>query len=545
MEFWKRLTGKHEQLEIAVMVCLVFLFLSLRRPIEVRGTKEGRRSLQRWLVFLAAVCAIALVSYCVQFLLRWTYYDHTDPTIIVTARLLDHGFPLYHDLDAPSRYTFPLYGPATYLAPLYSERLLGTALVSAKLPAVLFSLTSVVLVVVAIRRTVRGMTALAVGLLYFCGLALLFRPFPVMVRVDAQMMFWVAVSVAALTVRSAVFSLALLGLAAGSITLTKVHGILYLAPVAAVVLARSPRMAWVIVPTIAGAIACLPFLVYPEISFANYLMWLRKGAGHGIDLWAAPRVLGGAMFVTVPVFLGVQKCLRALPDEERAQLVRAYRLPAQVGIGALVIVVALAMKAGAGMHHLMPFLPLAAYVTALAYSHALADGGNDERLVVEVAMAAALVLPAMGVALGSFVVFVAPQAADPVNVEALAELREVVRRHPGETIAMGYGEPASYEQTFLRTELPLQGKLIVDPAALMDMRQMGIPLPEATIQAIERGAVRIWLLPHDEEPFRLRNFYNGDDVFGPEFREVFTKNYRLEERGLFFDVWRYVPRREG
>ncbi len=533
MDWLQRLTGNRYQIELAVLVCLSSFLLVPRLP------SLTPRTTRRWLVAGAAICAVSLLAYSTQYLLRWTWYDHVEPAVVANARLLDHGYPLYHDLEAPDRYVLLGYGPGTYLGPIFAERVFGPSLIAAKLPAILFTLASAALVVVAIHRPAAGVLPAALGILYFCGMAVLFRPFPIMIRADAQMMFWAALSVLAMTVRPAAFRLALLGLAAGGMVLTKVHGVLYLAPAAVVVLAGASPAAWTIVPAVAAVVVGLPLLMYPQMDLANYPMWLWKGVRHGIDPELVPRVLGTAVFLAMPVLFGVQKYLRSLSAEARGELVRTCRLPVLAGAGALLGVVLLGVKAGAGFHHLMPFVPLGAYVTALAYSRLLADAKLDQPLVTEAAITAALVVPAAVIGLWACVALVIPSATEQRNREAVAEIHAIVSRYPNEAMAMGYGEPYSYEQTYLRTELPFQGKLVVDPVALMDFRQIGLPVPEATLRALRDGAVRYWLVPHGDRPFHVQNYYTGDDLFGPELREVFVQNYRPIERGRFFDVWAY------
>jgi hypothetical protein len=80
--------------------------------------------------------------------------------------------------------------------------------------------------------------------------------------------------------------------------------------------------------------------------------------------------------------------------------------------------------------------------------------------------------------------------------------------------------------------------LLIDDANLMDAEYDGIPLPEATIEAIDRCRFTTWLIPRGGEPFTLRNFLDGHPLFDGRFRAAFARRYRKVAETPYIDVWR-------
>ncbi|MDD3158063.1 hypothetical protein [Anaeromusa sp.] len=70
--------------------------------------------------------------------------------------------------------------------------------------------------------------------------------------------------------------------------------------------------------------------------------------------------------------------------------------------------------------------------------------------------------------------------------------------------------------------------------AFGDMASVKVPIPAATVQALQDGYIQVWLIPAGQEPFPW--------IREEAFVQAFLQNYRLEERTTHFDVWTYKPK---
>jgi hypothetical protein len=105
---------------------------------------------------------------------------------------------------------------------------------------------------------------------------------------------------------------------------------------------------------------------------------------------------------------------------------------------------------------------------------------------------------------------------------------------------MGYAGMESYGLSDTRALFTFRGqnRLYLDAAAMMDHRTAGVPLPQATIDAIRREEVDVWWIPDGGEPFTVTLHYRPDvEVFPAEFRRVFGEHYRPAGRTRFFVLW--------
>lgn len=131
-----------------------------------------------------------------------------------------------------------------------------------------------------------------------------------------------------------------------------------------------------------------------------------------------------------------------------------------------------------------------------------------------------------------------------VATSSESEVRGFLETHAGEPVAVGFGDDAAYPVSQSRSELRPVPQFLLEASALMDMQQAGFSLPRKTYVAIQSGEVRTWLIPRGSEPFSMRNFYAGQDLFGEEFRSVFRQHYEITGQTRFFDVWSYRANRK-
>ncbi len=205
------------------------------------------------------------------------------------------------------------------------------------------------------------------------------------------------------------------------------------------------------------------------------------------------------------------------------------------------IILVPASRVGNLPNHLLPLIP--GYAMVLS---ALLSWPRRIRVEPHWAMRGALALAAAFVVLGTSQAIIASHAiyewsmlSPFVDRPALAEIQEVRDRYPGEATAMGYGTNETYPWTFCRPVLVFSGQpYLIDAVEVMGYRQSHLPLPQATVDALRDGYIKIWMVPRGGEPFSMRSFYPGHvPMFDERFRQAFRANYEIRDRTAHFDLW--------
>ncbi len=526
----------------AVLVSLLAPTVALLLAASWSGDVVARLHPRR-LAIVRAVGALGVVVYVVyglHYLGMGRCFDHLEATVVATTRLLDLGRPLYHDRDAPSRYAM-LYGPNTYLVPWLLARLGGGSTSALKLVSAVFALGAFSLTAVTLRTTARSPLALWSGIAYFGAAALIFREKLIWLRGDPQLFFWCALGLWGATRRRAIAGFALVGLALGAAVGTKAHAFLYFVPILALVARPRGRAEWGAFLACALLAIMAPF-VLTGVPLADYLGWLGLAARHGLSPTLALQVVVTGGFILLPVAIAVAGRLAAMTPEARSEFTSARRgavLAVAFAAAALLIPAA---KLGGGEWHLLPLVPIAAWVLARATSHEGAPPDPSARMP----------WGRGGIILGSYLVLATLQCLTlplqvahglvsraPEQRAIAAEARRLAAKYAEGSLEMGYAGDSTYVRTFARTELPPVPGLVLDAGALMDMEESDLGIPRASLNALSHGAVKRWLIPRGEAPFTLHNYYRQEELFDWDLRKVFLDRYHRIERGRYFDVWEY------
>jgi hypothetical protein len=272
----------------------------------------------------------------------------------------------------------------------------------------------------------------------------------------------------------------------------------------------------------AAIVAALPFVALPNVSLESYLLWVRLSARNGLRVAALKENIEWALFFLVPLLARLSKSA-PLPEGLRPVV------PALL-LGLLGVVVA-ASKPGAGAYHFVPFLPTIAYVYAAAV---------DARATVTRTVWLAPFLATL-----LFIVLIQQQYFFRLALNAnvggsYADVASYLEKHPGERVGMGY--TSAEAMTFARTLVVFQtGNYLLDVPAIQEHQLSGMPLPQATIDAMRQCSVQTWLLPREGEAFHIRNDYPQTayaEIFPQAFIDVFHATYVREEQTQYYDVWR-------
>jgi hypothetical protein len=476
------------------------------------------------------VSAGILVSYL--FVVAWyahssLYFDHAEPTITAVAWLLRTGQPIYHGLDSAERYSL-IYGPAVFLLHAAVLAMAGPGIVASKSAGAGAALLGVMFVFVACARAAGWRVALALtatSVLVYLG----FRNATFWTRPEPFILLSVAIGLAAVGNTGRAFSTLTLGLAAGLALDLKFTGVLYLLPPFALL---GVRHGWRSAATALGlalVVAALPFVLMPQVSPANYLLWIRMSGQNGLQVSVLEQNVEFALLVVLPL-VPLMLTMTPADREPRAFLAAlAFAVPV-VGL--------LASKPGGGPLHLVPFLPSVLY--GLARWGRWKEGATAGRFPAG-SVAAYLFTFAVVATVQQWYFIQAMQRTDDRAV--VQDIEEFQRSHQGK-MAIGYtGEvPGGASLSLYRPLLVFAGNdYWLDAAAIRENQLSRLPFPAATIGAMRTCRERYWLIPQGGDAFDTRNMYpttENKPLFPDEFRRAFSSAYRLDGRTRFYEVWK-------
>jgi hypothetical protein len=488
------------------------------------------------LITVVLVFGVACLGMHLYFALTYLQFpgflDHIEPNTASVSQLFLDGLPVYHDIDAATRYSF-LYGPLIYMVNGISLIVFGATNIGFKSTGVLALVVCYLAVFATIYRgNTQRLIPLLVGLAYFAAMALFYKNYSFWSKPDSLMTAFVALGALSCTLRSRNMAALALGICVGCILNTKLHGAAYLFPVAVWQLSRTLNtegfVATVKPALIIGIstllIAAAPFLLFDNISLSNYILWLRSAGAHG---------LSGELFLSnarLLAFAAIPLIILAFVHRSSARqwLAQNWLTAAASGIAVLAVLF-IAAKPGSGPHHLLPFMPLIAIVVAYGAPGLLSAPGRETRavLVGGILLSSFLITASSNTLIaGSYMLRVVanPTRAADINLD----LERIMAEHPGQHVYMGYGSTDSYAVTFSRTLLSFAGQpYLLDASSLMDMQFSGLAIPSSTQTAMNDDKTAVWLIPKGDEPFSIINWYYRNQAEGALFEEGFRENFRL------------------
>jgi hypothetical protein len=482
---------------------------------------------------LVAAAAVAYAALLGCYLGSPAFKDHVEPSVGAIASALLRGEAPYHGVTGEVSYELP-YGPAVFAIHALAFGLFGRAVPVLKMSGLAACIGAAGFTFAILRRRVSlrcasgGLLLVLLYLAYYDARAYWCRPEPFLLLGSASALWlarlhprWSALGCGVLV--AWMFDL-------------KATGPLYLAPVFVLVAANRGRREAVLAALLGGA-AGLAVLAIPPLSLGPYLELLGKMAHHGLSARELVLNLTAAAVLLGPVLL-----VRALRVEgppvppQRA----SWRVPIGTLVACVAVVCVIAAKPGAGRHHLVPFVPLA--------MDALVDGVDGiERRRLTAGAARALTLAARG-ALCVLVIALAYGQARAIFLggaragRAAIELRSLLSAYAGNDVQMGYGDAASYEDSFGRLLVAFANPLRLDAASQMDSTAAGYTATRMLGEAMASCRPGIWIVPGGE-PFSMRSYYGAEGVFDAPFRAAFAQRYELVETRRVYRVYRCRPAR--
>ncbi|PJA75571.1 hypothetical protein CO151_05075 [bacterium CG_4_9_14_3_um_filter_65_15] len=506
----------------------ILLKSGLLRPRELDPALV-RRSL------ILACSGIFLTFLAIQawYLTRNGFAGEVEPVVSSLSWQLHSGQPLYTTFDQAERYSV-LYGPSVFLTNGLFLKILGPSLFSAKVASALAAIASLLLLYAALRRKTYDTLALvttAVTVLYYWA-----QGFSIyLVRPDSLLVFAVSLGLYAAVRSGRWLAILTVAVATGFSVNLKIHCFVYFLPVL-VLLARrfGPRAAvWSLVG--AGLVTAAPFAFHPQISALNYLHWLTNEAHHGLRLDLLVQPVNFALLLALPLVV------IALLRGRRLGYLGQERWLVWSLLPAVISALAISAKPGSGILHLMPLIPTTMFVAGRLV-RPLRDSGlpiwGRPSAWASVAALALVALLTGGVAEYRSVRLVDWQLGQMPDLAA--DVQFIMDEHSDLTMGMAIaGEDRWFRSTWLKPLLVFQGNpVLLDPISVMDTAKAGVPLTQATYDAISSGRVAMWLVPRAHVPFQKMSWYDPDQpIFPADFVQNFQNCYTLREHSEYFDLW--------
>ena len=469
---------------------------------------------------LTRVAFLAYAGLALAYFLFPNYSDHAGPAMTGLGMKLLAGRPVYPALDDYSFHGL-LYGPLVaeiQAAAIFLGSTLGglPVMLASKLPG----LVSFVVASALIFRMARGRNF---GALYYTLFLLPFQILAFWNRCEPELLLLVAAgfwSVEALPRRRALLAI---GLCAGLASGMKLHGCLYIAPAAIAFLSRhrfSADVVWL--PLLAAAGAFLLVFLPAGVSMPAFFDYLLLASGHG---------LSARIFLFNLVFMAAlwSPLVVALAADGR---VRELLRPSLLALAALQVAVALVgSKPGAGLHHLLPFIP----ANALLFAR-YAEPGPRTVNVATLTVWLAVFLPGLYTCVQQGLGMAANWRAFET---AQRELLLIKQTFPG--TVMGLAGRETFPLVYLRPLLETRDSPQVEYSSYMDLRLAGVsdrPLRDA-LDGCRIGHLAV---PIGEPPFSMASIYTpATPLFSDDLRDTFRRRFASVARGNWYEVFKCAP----
>jgi len=478
-----------------------------------------------------------------NYLFSHAFSDHIEPDIASVSWFFWNGNAVYHNLVTQERYSL-LYGPYLYVFIGFFQTMLGPNIFATKLPCALAATMALLLLFIAICRKSTWRRALCLTGLA-AALLLSFGFFSFWARSDPFILLAVALGVFATTQKGWLCPL-LLGLSLGVAVNLKVHSLVYFLPLFLLAWRQKPSVAEIFAClSIAFVTMALPFVVFDNISLVNYFALLKMASHHGFGAWICLNNLGRFSMLILPAVIGMTFERMCVKNEN----LYSFKFQCSYFVAillAFLLILPPASKFGSGPHHLIPFIPIIAFMGAfylmpvpLLRSYSSKPMG----IILMLALAWWVSSSIFNGIIGGYDTNLFVRRNEDQARRCIIDVRRIVRDHPHYTVLAGTGSDDSYGVTFSRCELTFEGMPIgVDPGAMMDFEQSGLGHISlaSLIGEIKKNysAPALWIVPKNSPPFTTRSLYpSRNPVFADAFRTDFVKTYTRTETTEFFDIY--------
>jgi len=434
------------------------------------------------------------------------YLNHIEPTVAWLGVALKNGHPLY-SIPVEYPYNGILYGPALFEIQAVFQWISGLSnIIKSKLPGLLALLFSAY-ILLRINRSwlYRGylLYLFPFGLMLFWNRA---EPFLIMI-----------VSLSLLLGKSYAKSRylpILMGVLGGIASAFKMHGAAYIFAAYLAVAASSFSISSILLFSISSILSFSAFFLPHNVLFSGFWGYLKlAGTEHGLSFRLWMESITYLVFLLFPFIMLRRGIMLKRPTRVRLTIILIIEF----------IITIVASKYGNGFYHLLPLIPINAFLIQK----------SSEAVAVKKSMIKVLYASLVAV---SFVVvlmdFILPMAKSWRQFDyAQKEIVYFEKKYPD--LMMGVTDEHGYPYSFLRAMLR---KRQIDYAAYMDLQVSGIK-DDSLAEKLKNCEIYNILLPNTGMPFSLNNYYTFKPLFSENVREAFKSGYNLVENGRCYSVF--------
>lgn len=460
------------------------------------------------------------------------FVEHTTANTVDMAWRYVLGQPLYRAYDEGA-VLISAYGPLLFLFNALALSVFDPSFVVVKMVAITAAALSVVVVALSLKRRFAWNQA-ALGVFVYASALVMAGIVPLWDRPEPFLLLVVALGLCVARMAEgesrkwgAMTAVAVL---VGVAVNFKVTAFVYLVPIAVAGFLGGWYWRWPLMAVIAVAAFLAVFLI-PGVPLDAYLAGVFGVAGERtIDAKLLKSALKFSLTYLSPLIVVVAALIvtgvRGLGRE--LLYVASY-------VAVVLVLIYPAAVPGAGWYHFVPLLPITVDILV--------------RFTARLNEAPRLRLGAMALFVVGFAILAVPPFgrlnrafAERTWAPVLsADIRTALETYAGERIELGYGEDiaTTYHYSFHRPLLLFAGQTsTVDAMTEMEMAWRGHAMPESRLAALRNCATTVWLIPKDERPFVLRNYFGGTPIFSEAWLNTFHESYEKVDSLQTVDVWR-------
>ena len=292
---------------------------------------------------------------------------------------------------------------------------------------------------------------------------------------------------------------------------------------------HSLRQLWVAI--FAGlAVALAPYAL-SSFSLANHLAYVESLASQTLSEGLFHRNLAYSLFSILPIAWLWTGIARGTSSKNH--------------YGVMIVVVTaieflgcvLASNPGAGPHHLLPGLPIKLWLIHELTRSQEVNGHRSVRFLGLVLWSMSLYYIAYGYPKFLKNYFVSLDYLEG-QYKAKKEFQFLLNKFPNSYVGVTDSKHANYSLSFFRPYAfgPDYAERL-DPVAFMEVSFTTKVDDRRFISKIETCSYPNIILPSNGQPFTLLNFYTNKPLFSDELRSGFAREYRLIEKGTYFNIF--------
>jgi len=485
------------------IICLpaIAIYGVLREP--VRRRIEGFTSYHHDYV---AVAFLWIFLFCgILYLVYPNYLDHVESTIAVLGHVLARGDALY---PMPDEYPYHgiIYGPAlAEIQEIFQTARINT-MFSSKMPGVI-AFACTIFILLRLNR-----------LSFARGYLLYLTPYALMLFWDRGEPFLLLLVSSGLLLGEngnlRKYRPLLFGILAGAASAIKLHAALYvLSAYLAVTLAEGVALSSLLMFGIASAISFLTFFAPGNVSLLSFVQYVKLAGHHGLTLSLWLTNAGFLVFLLFPVVAVARGGKTTAAVKRNLALIVAIEL----------IVTVVGAKPGAGPHHLLPFIPVNAFLIQRLHPGIPVAADRLTKFIY-----ASLLIPGV-----LAICWLVPTMVKHWSEFGLArsEISRFELQYPD--LVMGVSDLKEYPYTYLRALLRSPQ---IDYSAFMDLAFSGVRDDEL-VRALDTCKIEHLLMPNQGAPLSVTNLYNDLPLFSNDVRRAFAVHYSLEATGKILSVY--------